>query len=109
MKMPENTHDSKNTLRDQDKITRREFAKKTVAGTALLAGASAGALELMAAGPSPAADLDLNKQVVAALGSVFVPSRPGDPGYKDLESHGITDYVLQGLPVGGDIGGDPRR
>lgn len=99
MKIPENTHDLKNAISDQDKITRREFAKQTVAGTAMLAAASAGALELVAAGPADAA---LNKQVVAALGSVFIPSRPGDPGYKDLESYGITDYVMQGLPVGGD-------
>jgi choline dehydrogenase-like flavoprotein len=40
-----------------------------------------------------------NKQVVAALGSVFIPSAPGDPGYKELESHGITDYVIQKLSV----------
>ncbi|OFW28192.1 MAG: hypothetical protein A3J28_15410 [Acidobacteria bacterium RIFCSPLOWO2_12_FULL_60_22] len=106
MKMAENTHDLKNATSDQDKITRREFAKQTVAGTAMLAAASAGALELVAQSP---AGPGLNKQVVAALGSVFIPSRPGDPGYKDLESHGITDYVLEGLPVGGDVGGDPRR
>ena len=76
-----------------DEISRREFVKQTVAGTAMLAGASAGALEAAAAAP-----MDPNKQIVAALGSVFIPSKPGDPGYKELESHGITEYVMEKLP-----------
>lgn len=103
--MPENTHDVKNAGVDEKKITRREFAKQTVAGTAMLAGVSAGALG-MAARP---ADADPSKQTIAAIGALMIPSRTGDPGYKDLESHGITDYVIQGLSVGGDVGGDPRR
>ena len=77
-----------------DEISRREFVKQTVVGTAMLAGASTGALDLAAAGP-----VDPNKLVVAALGSVFVPTKSGDPGYKELESHGITEYVLQKFPV----------
>src|ERR1700719_550669 len=77
-----------------DDISRREFVKQAVAGTAVLAGVSAGALEAAAAAP-----VDSNKQIVSALGSVFVPSKPGDPGYKELESHGITDYVMENLPV----------
>jgi choline dehydrogenase-like flavoprotein len=77
-----------------DEIGRREFVKQTVVGTAVLAGASADALEAAAAGP-----VDLNKQIVAALGAVFIPSGPGDPGYQELESHGITEYVMQKLPV----------
>ena len=40
---------------------------------------------------------DRKKQIVSALGAIFVPSRPSDPGYSDLESHGITDYVLEDL------------
>src|ERR1700719_2467407 len=79
-----------------DEISRRDFVKTTVASTAVLAGASA--LEAAVAAP-----LDPNKQVVSALGSVFIPSKPGDPGYKELESHGITDYVMQKLPVGDAI------
>lgn len=77
-----------------DEISRREFVKQTVVGTAALAGASAGALEAAAAPP-----MDPNKQIVAALGALFVPSKAGDPGYRELESHGITDYVMQKLPV----------
>jgi choline dehydrogenase-like flavoprotein len=79
-----------------DDISRRDFVKQTVAGTAVLAGASAGALDAVAAAP-----VDPHTQVVAALGSVFVPSAAGDPGYKELESHGITDYVIKEFPVDG--------
>ena len=79
-----------------DGIGRREFVKQTVVGTAVLAGASASALEAAAAAAEP---MDPNKQIVAALGAVFIPSVPGDPGYKELESHGITEYVMQKLPV----------
>ena len=78
-----------------NELNRREFVKQTVAGTAVLAGVSAGALESAAA----AAPMDPNKQIVAALGAVFVPSKPGDPGYAELEAHGITDYVMQKLEV----------
>jgi choline dehydrogenase-like flavoprotein len=76
-----------------DEISRREFVKHTVVGTAALAGASAGALDAVAATADP------NKQIIAALGSVFVPSGPDDPGYKELESHGITDYVMKEFPA----------
>src|ERR1700688_4699743 len=78
-----------------DELNRREFVKTTVAGTAMLASASANALEAAAAAPP----MDPNKQIVSALGAVFVPSKPGDPGYKELEAHGITDYVMEKLPV----------
>src|ERR1700686_3222536 len=76
-----------------DELNRREFVKTTVAGTAILASASASPLE------AAAAPMDPNKQIVSALGSVFVPSKPGDPGYKELEAHGITDFVMQKLEV----------
>jgi len=38
---------------------------------------------------------DPRKPIVAALGATFVPSRAGDPGYAELEAHGITEYVLK--------------
>src|SRR5690348_8382328 len=71
-----------------DEISRRQFVKQTMVGTAALASVSAGALE------AAAAPVDPRKQVVAALGSLFIPSGPGDPGYKELESYGITDHVM---------------
>src|SRR5258708_1447501 len=78
-----------------EEISRREFVKQTVVGTAILAGPSTGALPLLSAGTS-----ELNKEVVAALGSAFIPSTSGDPGYKELEAHGITGYVMEKLPGG---------
>ena len=72
-----------------EEITRREFVKQTVVGSAALAGGSSGAFAL--ASPPPG---DLGHTVVSALGTLFVPSAPGDPGYKELEQFGITDYVL---------------
>src|SRR5262245_30474486 len=74
-----------------DQISRRDFVKATAAGTAAVAGSSAGLDAFQNA--SPAASL--NQRIVSALGSVFVPSKPGDPGYKELEAHGITQYVMQ--------------
>jgi len=69
--------------------------KQTTVGAALLAGASAGTFPAAAAaGPT-----DAGKRIVAALGSVFIPSKPGDPGYKELESHGITGYVMESFPA----------
>jgi hypothetical protein len=41
--------------------------------------------------------IDRKKQIVAALGAIFIPSRASDPGYADLETHGITAYVLEDL------------
>ncbi len=76
------------------RMSRREFVKETVVATTLVAGIPKGSLGALSGGP-----LDVNKQVVGALGAVFIPSASGDPGYKELESHGITDYVLQSLPL----------
>src|SRR5207253_5281440 len=73
-----------------DEITRRDFVKETVAGTAAMVGA--GMLRASAAGPG---EVTPEKQVVSALGSVFVPSKPGDPGYAELEKYGITDFVMK--------------
>ena len=70
--------------------------KQTVVGSAAVAGATLGGVSALAAQSG-----DLPYQIVAALGDLFIPSAPGDPGYKDLESHGITEYVMKGLPVGG--------
>ena len=61
-------------------ITRRVFVKQTAVGTAAVAGATSGVLAAFAAQSD-----DLPHQIVAALGDLFIPSAPGDPGYKDLE------------------------
>ncbi len=81
-----------------DDITRRDFVKQTIVGTAAMTtGASAGLSALQAG----AAASDQRTQVVSALGALFIPSKPGDPGYAELESHGITAFVLKNFPVDG--------
>ena len=73
-----------------DEISRRDFVKQSALGTLILAGAASEVLAMAAP-----LDVDLRHQIVAALGDVFVPSASGDPGYKDLEKYGISDYVLK--------------
>ena len=78
-----------------DEISRRDFVKQAAASAAILTTvSSAGTL---VAGAQ--ATVDPSKKIVAALGPVFIPSKPGDPGYADLEVHGISDFVLQKLPA----------
>jgi choline dehydrogenase-like flavoprotein len=81
-------------MHDNEQITRREFAKQTLVSTAILAGAASGTLASPSVDSQPR---DLAHAVVAKLGGLFIPSRPGDPGYKELESYGITEYVMRNL------------
>ncbi len=74
-------------------ITRRDFLKQSALGTLVFTAASS---EMLAMATTPA---DLQQNLVGALGNLFVPSAAGDPGYKDLEKYGITEYVLKNLPV----------
>ena len=78
----------------QTKLIEENFVKQTVAGTAMLAGASAGALEAAAAAP-----MDPNKQVVAALGSVFIPSKRRRSGLQGTGSP--RDHRLRHEEVSG--------
>src|SRR5690349_9129512 len=80
-----------------DDITRRDFVKQTVVGTAVITTGTSVGLSALQAGAGP----DQNTQIVSALGALFVPSKSGDPGYKDLESHGISEYVMKQFPVDG--------
>src|SRR5579864_8479293 len=81
---------------DVKAITRREFGKRAALSTALIANAASTTLALSS--PAPAAS-DPRHAVVSRLGMLFIPSRPEDPGYKDLESYGITEYILQKFPT----------
>ena len=83
-------------MHDDNGITRREFAKQAVASTAMLIGAASGTTVLASTADQPH---DLPHSVVAQLGTLFVPSRPGDPGYRELEPYGITDYVMKDLDL----------
>src|SRR5262245_64764942 len=79
-----------------DDITRRDFVKQTIVGTAAMTtGASAGLSALQAGAAAP----DQRTQIVSALGALFVTSKPGDPGYAGLESHGITAFMLKNFQV----------
>ena len=76
---------------ESDNVSRRDFLKTVAVGTAGVAVAGT----IAPASAAPVAD---RKTIVAALGDTIIPSDPGDPGYKDLESYGITDEVLKALP-----------
>lgn len=79
-------------------ISRRRFLKTTGAVTI---AASVGAPHILSAAtvdPSDAPFVDI-KQLVASLGNTIIPTAEGDPGYKTLESYGITDEVLKALPL----------
>ncbi len=86
-----------------EEISRREFVRRSAVGAAALAAASSATL---AAATPPSADTaqGVVHTVTAALGDLFIPSAAGDPGYKDLESYGITDYVLKHLKIAGGGG-----
>ncbi len=77
---------------ETENSSRRGFLKTVAVTTAAVAASGAVPAHLAAA---PGVD---RKTVVAVLGDTLIPSEPGDPGYKDLESHGITDEVLKALP-----------
>jgi choline dehydrogenase-like flavoprotein len=80
-----------------DDITRRDFVKQTIVGTAAITTAASTGLSALQAGAAP----DQKTQIVSALGALFVPSKPGDPGYRELESHGITTFVMKQFPLDG--------
>ena len=69
-------------------INRRKF----VTGAAL----GAGGLLLNPTQTEGAAATDRFK-ILAALCETIIPSKPGDPGFKDLEPHGITEEVNKSL------------
>lgn len=68
--------------------SRRAFVKTVGVAAAAVAVVKTGAL----AAPANRA------LVVAAIGDVLIPSDPGDPGYRDLETFKITEEVLKALP-----------
>src|SRR5262245_44053706 len=63
--------------------SRRNFVKRTALGA------------VAAAIPRATAALATadRKQVLSALGDTIIPSKPGDPGFRDLEAHGIVREV----------------
>jgi hypothetical protein len=84
------TDDEIDGVIDEGAVSRRSFVKRTTLAAALFVGFPTDWSEAQekAAGRSA---------IVAALGDTLIPSAPRDPGYKDLEPHGITEEVLKGL------------
>ena len=72
----------------ENKSSRRHFLKKTALGSVALTSS------VEAAQTTQTAD---RLQVLAALGDTLVPSAPGKPGFRNMESHGITRETNQGL------------
>lgn len=77
-----------------DRVSRRVFVQAVA--TAAITTAAVSSL--------PAAES--RHAVVAAIGDVVIPSGPGDPGYSDLEKHGLTEEVLKALPGVSDADAD---
>ena len=75
--------------------SRRNFVKSAALGVGGLALTSR---MMQAAGPGE------RMKIVEALGETIVPSDPGDPGFKELEPHGITEEVNKALfPLGDQL------
>ena len=69
--------------------SRRDFIKATTLG--------AGGLLLASGQLHAAADVGDRLTILNALCETIIPSRPGDPSFKDLEPHGITEEVNKAL------------
>ncbi|MBI4455454.1 MAG: twin-arginine translocation signal domain-containing protein [Acidobacteria bacterium] len=69
--------------------SRRDFLKKTAMG-------GVGVLVAPAKYLRAASDAGRFK-ILAILGDTIIPSKPGNPGFKDLEPHGITEAVNKSL------------
>ena len=80
----------------KNKVSRRDFLKKTGSG----ATGTAVALASIQTSQAVPAALDVDSSAVVAVpGDVLIPSDPGDPGYRTLEPYNITAEVMKNLPV----------
>ena len=84
-----NESKNKQDTQDETRLSRRDFVKQASAASAVYwVPPTVGSLA------EPAIE---RLAVVSAMGDALIPSAPGDPGYKDLEAHGISQEVLKGL------------
>jgi hypothetical protein len=77
------------------KVSRRDFLKRSGAGSIAIT-ALAPALSFGRSDAPQAAQIDRHA-VFAALGDTLIPTDPGDPGYKSLETYKITEEVMKKL------------
>ncbi|MEE2822964.1 MAG: twin-arginine translocation signal domain-containing protein [Acidobacteriota bacterium] len=73
-------------------VSRRDFLKTTGMGAAAVPAVAANTEQVLA----QANQVD-RTALIAALGDTIIPSDPGDPGYRTLESYNITAEVMKGL------------
>ncbi len=102
--------------KSRKELSRRDFIKTSATtSTAIVAGLggidiaeTAGSTNTEGSLPRPAASELVRsspsvnrREIIFAIGDTLIPSRPGDPGYKDLEWYGITEEInnrLEALP-----------
>ena len=76
-------------------VSRREFLKSASVGPAAVSVFAPG---LIHAGTEPQKSVLTERHAIfAALGDTLIPTDPGDPGYKSLETYKITVEVMKGL------------
>jgi hypothetical protein len=81
IEQPAKTH---RAMSEKKKATsRRDFVRKATLGSAAAAFLP----------KSVAAALADRKKILAALGDTIIPSKPGDPGFRDMEPHGIIEEI----------------
>jgi len=84
-----NESKNKQDTQNENRLSRRDFVKQASAASAVYwVPPTVGSLV------EPAIE---RLAVVSAMGDALIPSAPGDPGYKDLEAHGISQEVLKGI------------
>lgn len=84
-----NESKNKQDTQNENRLSRRDFVKQASAASAVYwVPPTVGSLA------EPAIE---RLAVVSAMGDALIPSAPGDPGYKDLEAHGISQEVLKGI------------
>ena len=80
----------------QGRVSRRDFLKRTGAGTVAVGAATIGSVAPFVPSQAAAAVTDRHA-LFAALGDTIIPSEPNDPGYKTLEAYNITAEVMKAL------------
>ena len=99
-------------------VSRRDFIRTTAATAGTVTIAGVGGIKAAEAANSGSASMPARSQpetqpqesakehsfprvdrqaILFAIGDTLIPSAPGDPGYRDLEYHGITDEINRRL------------
>ncbi len=79
----------------KEKVSRRNFIKKSSVGTLAVAVSPVGSVSAQSKAKLPSGyDRTL---IFAKLGDTLIPSAAGDPGYRSLEPYNITAEIMKGL------------